>query len=122
MKDLGYGVVSGEPEEILPHLERQIAEHRESIHKAIDLAFEVLVRLMKLETVEIPNSGGALGADLSDIFAWLESETGVDLDIADQRRLAEAITLTFMEIGGMSICAVYEIAHTIEHVMFQTRH
>lgn len=122
MRKLAEGLFTGDPEELLPHLEREIANHRESIHKGIDLTFELLVRLMKLETMEIPNSGGVEGIDLSSTFEWLESETGVELDSQDRRRISESIQMTFMEIGGMSVCAVYEIAHTIEHVVFRTRH
>lgn len=103
---------SGTPSEIAQVLRLEIATHRAHMHASLDAAFASMELLMG---GEIEAQGEERIADMAPVFEYLEATFGKSLEESTRNALMMALTFELAKAQGISLCAMWQWAHAIEH-------
>lgn len=107
---------SGTPSEIAQVLHLEIAAHRAHMHTSLDAAFATMELLMG---GEMEAQGEERIADMEPVFEYLEATFGKGLEESTRNALMMALTFELAKLQGISMCAMWQWAHAIEHATMQ---
>lgn len=103
---------SGTPGEIAQVLKLEIATHRAHMHASLDAAFATMEIIM---SGEIGSSGVEQVASMEPAFEYLEATFGKSLEESTRNALMMMLTFELARAQGISLCAMWQWAHAIEH-------